>query len=248
MRMNRFYQSIALSAGSTVLLNESASRHAGRVLRLPLKSTVILFNGDGYDYAAEIVSKNSRNLLSAVITEKRQVNMHPRLHIHLIQALSRPEKMDWVIQKAVELGAAEITPVITSYCGANNQKIKHERWQNIIISAAEQSGRADLPILHPASTLESFLDNINTADQNNFVFHPAAVQTLKNIFNQSLAKFAYKNFNILIGPEGGLSSREIIHCQEKNFLPVKLGNRILRTETAPIAAISAIHALWGDFS
>jgi 16S rRNA (uracil1498-N3)-methyltransferase len=244
MRKTRIYYPKSIDINTTIELDEQASRHVGLVLRLSIEQEVIVFNGDGFDYLGRIseMSKRHKNI-KILIAKKILVHTESSLNIHLLQAISRVEKMDWVIQKAVELGVIQITPVMTEYCSVKLGENKLERFKKIIISACEQSGRAIVPIMHECMHFTDLFSNNKDKwnNQQNFVFDPTAVHSLNEF------KKMNTQYNILIGPEGGFSEKELLLVQQYHFNIVKLGNRILRTETAPLCAISAIQTLWGDF-
>jgi 16S rRNA (uracil1498-N3)-methyltransferase len=162
------------------------------------------------------------------------------LHVHIGQGLSRGERMDWAIQKATELGVAEITPIVSSRCEV---RLKDERtdkrmshWRQVAISACEQCGRSVLPLIHPPLVLEDWLKQ--SSAELKLVLHPVAEPLTSHRKPQSLA--------FLIGPEGGLSDNEVALAQSAGFQPARLGPRVLRTETAPIVALAVAQHLWGD--
>jgi len=244
MRTTRIYHCGNIEINNTIDLDDQASRHIGLVLRVPLHHDIIVFNGDGYDYQGKIIEISKRfKSIKIFISQKTALQTESKLNIHLIQAISRSEKMDWVIQKAVELGVSEITPVKTNFGSVKLTDSKSERYKKIVISACEQSGRAKVPVVHESLPLQDLyeLRKDKWSEEQNFVFDPTALKSL-NAFKKQNEKI-----NLLIGPEGGFSEMELLHAQQYYFNIVKLGNRILRTETAPICAISAIQTLWGDF-
>lgn len=249
MRIPRIYQATKFSAGITVSLTADAANHVARVLRLTVGSELRLFNGEGGEYAAKIVEINKKQVL-VQIGEYFAVNTESPLKIHLGQAISRGEKMDFVMQKAVELGVTSITPIITERCGVKlseerwNKRVQH--WRAVAVSACEQCGRDKLPIIAEPILLADWLKQANTGVQ--LVLDPDAGQTLRTIFpigagNNTLIK----DVTLLIGPEGGLSEMEIELAKQNNFTSLNLGPRILRTETAGIAAIAALQSWLGDF-
>jgi 16S rRNA (uracil1498-N3)-methyltransferase len=163
------------------------------------------------------------------------------LRIHLGQGLSRGERMDWAIQKATELGVAHITPIVSERCEV---RLKDERadkrlahWQQIAISACEQCGRSVLPAIHPPMLLGDWL--ARTEAELKLVLHPVAEPLASHVRPATLA--------FLIGPEGGLSEAEVAEAQRAGYQAARLGPRVLRTETAPVAALSVAQQLWGDF-
>lgn len=166
------------------------------------------------------------------------------LQIHLGQSLARGEKMDWIIQKAVELGVTHITPLMTERCGlvlsADRLTKRLDHWQKIMINACEQCGRTVIPELYTPVNLVSWLET--PAADLNLVLHHRATMAIKNLTQTP------QTIKILIGPEGGLSDNEIIQATAAKFLGIRLGPRVLRTETAPIAVISALQYHWGDLN
>lgn len=253
MRIPRIYHPDNLNIDDLIQLDDNAARHVGLVLRLEIGDKIIVFNNTGYDYLAEI-SEIQKKKISLKIIEKIKNNTESVLSLHLAQAIARGEKMDWVIQKAVELGVKEITPVITQYTQAKASEQKLEHWRKIMISSCEQCGRNILPVLHEAINLSDWLNKMKISENKyNLIFEPEAVMSLGSLdcfASQKDAKLAMTEpltMTVLIGPEGGFSPEEITLSQKYAFQSVKLGNRILRTETAAIAAISALQTLVGDF-
>lgn len=241
MRCPRIYTPQTLTPNSAIALDAEAAHHVGRVLRMQSGDELILFNGSGGEYRAAIVSADKKSVqvaLSACDTSERE----SPLAIHLGIAISKGERMDWVIQKATELGVAQITPLQTErvevrLSGEREEK-KSAHWRAIAISACEQCARNRLPVIHAPQSLATWLDN--TVADAKFVLHHRSETALITIAPppQSVA--------LLIGSEGGLSDLEIHLAEKKNFAPLRLGPRVLRTETAPLAALSILQFLWGD--
>lgn len=241
MRIPRIYLPSPLKIGQSIELTEHAFQHAIKVLRLKQDAKLILFDGRGAQYSASIENINKKNA-SAVILEEIISNSESNLSIHLGLGISKGERMDFAIQKAVELGVTEITPLFTEHCVVNLDEkriIKRlQHWQGIIISACEQCGRSSLPTLNTTNKLTSWADSLKGTC---LIFDPIASSTLKNI------KLENNFISLVIGPEGGLSNKEISELKMKdNFQAVKFGPRILRTETAAVSAITALQVLWGD--
>lgn len=241
MRIPRIYLPAKLSSGQSIELSEHAFQHAIKVLRLKQNAKLILFNGKGDEYLAVVENVNKRNA-TVIIDEQLESTKESNLVIQLGLGISKGDRMDFAIQKAVELGVAEITPLFTEYCVVNldekrmQKKINH--WQGVIISACEQSGRSILTKLNAPATLSLWSQSSNDLS---LIFDPVATNTLKDI------KPDGNKLNLIIGPEGGLSSNEIAELKKKeNFYAVKFGPRILRTETAAVSAITAAQLLWGD--
>ena len=241
MRIPRIYLPLDLSSKEQLELNDHAFQHTVKVLRMKENSKIIVFDGKGNEYFSSLVEVNKKNAF--IKTEDLiENNSESNIFIHLGLGISKGERMDFAIQKAVELGVTEITPLFTEHCVVNldEKRIKKrlQHWQGIIVSACEQSGRNVIPLLNTVTTLKKWSESIN---ENCLIFDPVATATLKNI------KPDKNSLNLLIGPEGGLSSKEISELKKnKIFHSVKFGPRILRTETAAVSAITAIQLLWGD--
>jgi 16S rRNA (uracil1498-N3)-methyltransferase len=226
-------------------LDDFAARHLAQVLRAKVGDKIILFNGDGFDYEAEIKHVDRRDVSVEILNQSANPN-ESKIRIHLFQALSSNEKMDLVVQKAVELGVQAITPIIAS---RSQMRLKDEKrdkklqhWQQIAISACEQSGRAVIPNVYPVSLLTESMNQIDDAALN-IMLDPEA----KTQLNQLASMDTPSHINVLIGPEGGFSEDEIQLCQSKKVITLSLGPRILRTETAPIATLALLQYLFGDF-
>jgi len=247
MRITRLYYPDSLKRGEAVHLGKDASNHLIRVLRTKAGSPVILFNGDGFDYYGTTLDTNSKNT-SLSIDEKIKTDSESNIDICLIQGLSRQNRMDTTIQKSVELGVNTIIPVI---CQRSNLKLnketslkKHLHWQKITTSACEQSGRSNLPHLNEALTLETLSQSLNK-NALKIILDPTANITLKDIDSNQLENCKNK-IEVFIGPEGGLDNEEINYLKNQQFINICFGPRILRTETAGPAIISALQLLWGD--
>ena len=242
----RFYFRGKLGNGSDVRLPPDAAHHAVRVLRLAVGEPVVLFDGLGGEFEARI-TRIDRGDVSVKTGAHLAVERESPLHVRLVQGLSSGDRMDLTLQKAVELGVAAIQPVATE---RSVVKLKDERaqrraehWQNLVIAACEQCGRNRVPEVLPLMSLPDWLAQLNMPapdDEARLLLSPAATTALKALAPVS-------RMTLLIGPEGGLSPGETQLAQSRGFKPVRLGPRILRTETAALAALSAIQALWGDF-
>ena len=240
MRISRIFTDQALAPGASVELDERACRHVSQVLRLHAGQTVVLFDGSGSDFEAELVHCNRRSC-RALITRATRTERPAALQLHLGIGVSRGERMDFAIQKSVELGVNAITPLFTERSVVQlksdrlDKRVAH--WRGVAISACEQSGRSLLPTVDPPRSLPEWL-----ADRRDgLMLHHAAAQTLAALPDPQ------GGLNLLIGPEGGLSESERTTAKASGFIAVSLGPRVLRTETAPIAALAAIQTLWGDF-
>ena len=239
MSLPRFYVDAELALG-TVHLPEATSHYLSRVLRLAVGAQIQLFDGSGDEYLSEITAI-SKKVVSVELTEQVAGLPNSSLVIHLGQGLSRGERMDWAIQKATELGVTEITPLFTERCEVRLNDERAEKrlahWRQIAISACEQCGRSRLPVIHPPKLVTEWIQALQ-ADLK-LVLHPVAQPLTAHQPPNSLA--------FLIGPEGGLTEAEVAQAADAGFLPARLGPRVLRTETAPVVALSVAQQLWGDF-
>ncbi|WP_293644314.1 16S rRNA (uracil(1498)-N(3))-methyltransferase [Thiolapillus sp.] len=242
MRLPRNWVPDPLAAGSDLQLPANVARHLRQVLRMQTGQEIILFNGqDGRDYRARLIQVD-RKAVSATIIGATEPEPDPRLSIRLALGISRGERMDLAIQKSVELGVQQITPLFSErtqvrLSGPRRDK-RMQHWQAVIISACEQSGRRRIPELHPAESFSSWLEQ---REENVLFMDPDAVTGLSGIVRPT------SELCFLIGPEGGFSEAERKAALAAGCRAVRLGPRILRTETAPLAAIAAAQALWGDF-
>ena len=243
MRVIRLYYPDTLACGESVQLDSQASNHLVRVLRSKTGRTVTLFNGDGFNYAARIDDADPRKT-TVLIQEKTPAGNESPLDLTLVQGLSRHDRMDTTIQKSVELGVNRIIPLL---CQRSNTRLsgdrlvkKQQHWQKVAISACEQSGRSVIPEVLPAVQLQE-LAPLLEADAERFTLLPQAQQSLKDTTVRP------KLVELVIGPEGGLDEEEIQYLCNNAFSGLRFGPRILRTETAGPAVISAMQLLWGDF-
>lgn len=242
VRIPRIYTAQPLTQGLRLELEEGPSRHLARVLRMQPGRELVLFNGTGGEFEAVIDEVGKR----AVTVQVGEFNAHNRespLRLELAIGLSRGERMDWVLQKATELGVTHIRPLLTERTevklSAERLEKRLNHWRQVIISACEQCQRNLLPDLAPPQKLESWLQDNNS--QLRLVLHHRDSRSLPEIETpESVA--------LLIGPEGGLSDAEIVMARAAGCTPVTLGPRVLRTETAPVAAISLVQYRWGDFT
>lgn len=205
-------------------------------------ATLQLFNGDGYNYAATITDVTKKHVLVSV-TSKHPNPVESPLQIHLGQGISRGDRMDFAIQKAVELGVTAITPLFTERCGvkldAERLAKRTEQWQKIAISACEQSGRSVVPVVYPAVNLSHWLAQATNALR--LTLDPRASATIKTLP-------VVKDIQLVIGPEGGFTDDEVKATAAAGFTGITLGPRILRTETAALTAISALQLQFGDLA
>ena len=241
MRDIRIYQPGNYGTGETIELSEEAGRHVGVVLRMQPGDKLCLFRGDNREFDA-VISSAQKKKVAVTLLADATVNRESSRVIHLAQAISKGDRMETVVQKAVELGVASITPLITQHCALKLDRERMEKkrlqWQAIAIGACEQSGRNTVPAVHPVLSFHNYLQK-NTTPLN-FVLYPEAQKSWRDYaFNE-------QEIGLIIGPEGGLSAAEIELLFKHNFMPLSLGPRVLRTETAAIVALSVLQAVCGD--
>jgi 16S rRNA (uracil1498-N3)-methyltransferase len=243
MRQNRVFRQGQLKSGQQLQLTKEEAHHLVNVLRMKAGQDFTLFNGDGPEYLCRILSVEKRGLSAEVISASEPERESP-VSITLVQAIARTQHMDLALQKATELGVTRIQPLLTERCaikqGRQQLEKKEAHWLGVIISACEQSGRTFLPELLPAISLDEYLA---CADSNalKITLSPAAEQSFRDLQARPA-----QPVQLLIGPEGGLSDTEISRTIKQGFTAVSMGPRILRTETAAMAAITLIQGLWGD--
>ncbi|MDG1938863.1 MAG: 16S rRNA (uracil(1498)-N(3))-methyltransferase [Pseudomonadales bacterium] len=248
MRRSRIYCEQEIQLGQSMLLDSRNSHYLLHVLRVKENQTLVLFDGHGSDYLATI-NKVSRKDVSVVINEKiADVNTvcESPLYLTLAIAISKGERMDWVMQKATELGVNCIQPLITQRVDVklNAERLakKMDHWRGVVIGACEQSGRSVLPELEIAKPITSWVAN-DTSDLK--LVLRAHGNRLTTIADGIIKKPS--SATILIGPEGGLDENELSLAESSGFIAAGFGPRILRTETAPIVALSLLQERWGDF-
>jgi 16S rRNA (uracil1498-N3)-methyltransferase len=241
MRIQRVYTDQPLKAGAEITLEEDSSHHLYHVLRMQAGDSVNLFN-EGCEYAATLgqIGKHGTTVtLRKLVFEE----LEPKLSIHLLIGISRGERMDFALQKATELGVNRITPIFTKRCVVKlNEKKQASRmahWSKIIVNACEQSGRCRLPRLDPPLEVGAAVVKHNSGT-------PLLLDHRSDMILQEIKK-PKGSVTILVGPEGGLNSDERKLARTQGFNGIRLGPRVMRTETAPLAAIAAIQTLWGDF-
>ncbi len=239
MRSHRFYTPTELSDDLVFELPKEAAHHAIQVLRYPIGQELGLFNGDGFDYIGVITAIEGKKCEVKIINKIIPDNESP-LKIHLYQGIAKGEKMDLIIQKSVELGVNQITPLFTERCNVklDNKRLKKKlsHWQAISISACEQSGRTLIPKVNPPTHLR----NLTAPNElNSFYLEPTANLGIK-------AQSVLTDVGLYIGPEGGFSESDIQHLRRLKVNGIKLGPRILRTETAGLSCIAILQSLFGD--
>ncbi len=242
MSISRIFHSGSLQTNAIVQLDDGASHHLARVLRANVNDTLVMFNGQGGEYEA-VISRIDKKTVTVQLGKHIAREAESPVAIYLAQGISRGEKMDYTIQKAVELGVKEIIPLITERCTVRLDEERREKrlqhWQSIVVSACEQSGRNQIPGI---SSPQRLMDWLPPAEADAcFVLSPHAQNRL---IDAPIKKATH--IILLIGPEGGLSEAEIKLACQKNFFPLNLGPRVLRTETAAVAAITALQCRFGD--
>jgi len=239
----RFYCALPLSTGAEVVLPPGPAHHAARVLRLRVGDSVTLFNGGGGEVAARLTRIDARSVVASV-GESVAIERESPLRVRLVQGLSATDRMDYAVQKAVELGVTAIQPVTSARSAARLADERAEKrldhWRQISIAACEQCGRNRLPLLHPLRELGDWLDEPSEASLR-LLLAPNAAQPLARMSQP------HGPIDLLIGPEGGLAPDESGRAVRVGFHAMHLGPRILRTETAAVAALAALNTLWGDW-
>jgi len=236
----RFYVDGPLRAGSVWTLSEDAAHHAVHVLRLREGEDITLFNGRGGEYAARIASMQRLKILVDIL-QHRAIEREPPLHITLIQGVSAGERMDSTVRKAVELGVAEVQPVLATRSVARPKgeraDSRRAHWQKVVIAACEQCGRNRIPEVH---SLISVADYRPRGDAARILLSPQAKLRFSEAARNSGA------FVLAAGPEAGFTAEEEAALASAGFVPASLGPRVLRTDTAAVAALAALNALRGD--
>lgn len=237
----RIYYPHPLAENNILSLDKATSHYLIHVLRLKDNEEIILFNGQGGEYAAKIniFKKNSE----VHVLSFRDINLRSPLELHLGQSLVRGDRMDIVIQKATELGVNSITPLISANCQvrldeARSQK-RLQHWQNIAISACEQCGRTELPVIQTPILLNDWIRRSFAGIS--LLLEPSSQTSIKNLSSQSEIRLA-------IGPESGWQAEEVASMVTQGFVACHLGPRILRTETASLVALTLLQGLFGDLS
>ena len=238
MKTIRLYQNTPFTEGKTAELNSDNSHHLNKVLRFPVGKNITVFNGDGFDYKALV--QDAKKTTSLKIISRERNNSESKLDLTLAQGIAKGEKMDFLIQKAVELGVTRIIPMKLERCVVRlrEEKVqkKIDHWQKIANHACEQSGRSVIVSVSDSVSLEGLLEE---KSHNGFVLHHRAQIGLSQVQETS-------NATILIGPEGGLTEKEVSDSEFAGYQSVHIGKRVLRTETASLAAIANMQLLWGS--
>ncbi|MDF7681428.1 16S rRNA (uracil(1498)-N(3))-methyltransferase [Enterobacteriaceae bacterium ESL0689] len=241
MRIPRIYHPDALTPGCQIALSDDAASHVGRVLRMNPGQLIQLFNGTNQVFSAVIRAVSKKHVTVEVISGETE-NRESPLHIHLGQVIPRGEKMEFTIQKSIELGVSLITPLFSGRCGVRLEgerlQKKIQQWQKIAIAACEQCGRNVVPEIRPAMSLAAWCAEPDDCLKLNL--HPRASASI-NSLPQPVTRV-----RLLTGPEGGLSEEEIAMTARYQFTDILLGPRVLRTETTALTAITALQVRFGD--
>ncbi len=241
MRSYRVYSSRPVTIDEQCDLDDRASRHLARVLRVKTGDRLSVFNGDGNNYQGAIVSA-TKHQVSVLIDSVEPADTESSLNTCLALAVSKGDRFEWAIKKATELGVTSVVPILSQRVDVRlspeRWQKKQEHWQQIVISACEQSGRAVVPEVGEPTTLSYWLSHVE-ADLK-LVLDPEATPNASHDQPASIA--------LLIGPEGGLARPELTLASENGFTAIRLGPRVLRTETAPLVALSVLGARWGDIN
>lgn len=244
MRLTRLFVEVPLHPDCDVVLPATAAAHAIRVLRLRPGDAVTLFNGDGSEYPAHLVTAGTREVRVTIESTETSARESP-LRITLLQAIARGEKMDWIIQKATELGVARIAPVTTERSEVRLDPVRGtkrlEHWRAVAIAACEQCGRNVVPHIDALAELAKWpSDNAVPGTSARWMLYPGGNTRLRDL------KLEPGALILAVGPEGGFGGDDLAGLRTQGFRELALGPRILRTETAGIAALAALQALYGD--
>ncbi len=242
MRLTRIHIPATLIVDGEVQLPASSASHLVRVLRLREGAALIVFDGAGHEHRAEL-SRIEGSKAWVRVGDRLNNSSESPLQITLVQGISRGERMDWTLQKVTELGVTAIAPVLTARSVVRlddkQSEKKLEHWQAVVIGACEQSGRNVVPAVQTPISLRNYLTT-HPREGMRFVLSPTAPASLAGLTSLS------SRIELLIGPEGGLDDEETLLAEKAGFIPVRLGPRVLRTETASVVALSVLQALWGD--
>lgn len=242
MRIPRFYLPASLEVGTTLDLPAETFRHAIQVLRLSVGENLIVFNGNGGEYLARLASVSKR-AASIYLEQFKALDVESPAQLSLVQAIIKPDKMDFALQKAVELGVASIQPLVTQRSvvrlGKDKAEKKVRHWQGVVIAACEQSGRTQLPKVHSPQNLNTWLQQPHAGTR--LILAPGDYPSI-----QSLAADLPQPLELLIGPEGGFTEEEVHTAQAHGVQAISLGPRILRAETASLTALALLQQRYGD--
>lgn len=239
----RLFVSSALINDTEIELDGDQARYLSRALRARVGDRLNLFDGNGAEWTAAIL-QISKNTVTLRIDDSHEAGTESPLRVHLVQGISRGERMDFVVQKATELGVKRITPVLTEYSMVKLDESRAEKrrdhWQRIATSASEQSGRVRLPLIDTPIPLKNWLGDKPQRIDTELILKPGAAATLPSL------RPPETKICVLVGPEGGFSDSEYEDAEISGFKAVSLGPRVLRTETAAIATLAMLQSLWGD--
>lgn len=242
MRLNRIFCDAMLASGAEVDLPVAGAYHVARVLRMREGAPLSVFDGAGLEFRAEVARVSGDKVTVRLGAQTTNTTESP-LKITLVQGVSRGERMDWTLQKATELGVTTIAPVLSARSvvrlDEKQAQKKQAHWRGIVIGACEQCGRSKVPVISAPVSLREYLAS-SRKEGLRLVLSPSAPGSLAG-----LASLPGK-VELLIGPEGGLDDDELVAAQKAGFTPVRLGPRVLRTETAGVVALTVLQALWGD--
>ncbi|HET9034308.1 MAG TPA: 16S rRNA (uracil(1498)-N(3))-methyltransferase [Dokdonella sp.] len=243
MRIPRICVVDELAVGAETLLPTQAGEHLARVLRLERGHPIILFNGNGREFRAEISQLSKRAVSARVLEPGDVVERESLLNLTLAQGIARGDKMDLILQKATELGISRIVPLTT---GRTEVKLDAERlarrmahWQAVVVGACEQSGRVRIPVLEAPTKIGIWASSLTESDSLRLALDPQGTVSPR-------ALTPFQSALLVVGPEGGLSDQDLNILHQAGFVGLRLGPRILRTETAGLAAITALQAIHGD--
>ena len=249
--MRRFFVEEQDIKENQVTIKGDEARHIAQVLRLKERDKIKVFTGKGKEYLTEIIQASKKEVIGKVLKESK-LDTEPPIEITLVQGLPKSDKMDFIVQKVTELGVKKVIPVITQRTIVRLDKEKAEkrrnRWQRIALEAAKQSGRAIVPEVREAIPFIQALDNLNRESLNLIPWEEETSTSLKEVLKNHTSHIPHlvSQITVFIGPEGGFTSEEIEAAKEKGAIPVSLGPRLLRTETAGLAALVMILYELGD--
>ncbi len=243
MRTTRLYVDLPLAVSAELALPPQAGEHATRVLRLSVGDPLVLFNGDGCNYQASVCAIGKRDVVVQVTSRQLLHNESP-LSLFLAQGIARGDKMDLIVQKATELGVAGIVPLLTERSEVKLDPTRAQKrlshWRAVAASACEQCGRARVPEIWPATTLSAWLASLSDDGSLRLALLPDATLACREL------RFTMAGGTLVVGPEGGLGERDVAALHDAGFAGLRLGPRVLRTETAGMAALASLQALHGD--
>lgn len=243
MPRTRLHIAAEFGVNSTLQLDADQARYLSRVLRLRVGDNLLVFDGLGSEYIASITSL-SRSNATLLVDEETLATTESGLKVHLVQGVSRGERMDFVVQKATELGVKRISPVLTEFgvvkLDATRAEKRREHWQKVAASACEQCGRVRLPLIDAPLPLKHWFGNKAERVDTELILKPGAATPLTRI------EAPKTKVCVLVGPEGGFSNGEFEDAAIAGFRAVSLGPRVLRTETAAVATLAVLQSLWGD--